>query len=104
MPDPEAFPPGAVSVDAGGITLTVWAQPRASCSEVVGWQQNAFKVRLAAPPVEGKANAECVALIAAFFGVPRRQVSLVQGQQGRHKKIRIEAPADLLLVALQKLS
>lgn len=73
----------------GGIRFAVRVQPRASCNEIVGWQGEALKVRLTAPPVEGKANQACLKFLADFFKVARRQVNLVGGLQSRQKIIEI---------------
>ena len=67
-------------------------QPGARRTEVAGLHGGALKVRLAAPPVEGKANAALRAFLAEAFGVPPRQVALVHGETARRKVVRIEAP------------
>lgn len=73
-----------------GCTLEVEVQPRASRTEVVGWREGRLRVRLAAPPVEGAANEALVALLADRLDLPKRQVTLVSGQTGRRKRLRIE--------------
>lgn len=97
VPSQSGLPEGVVVHDVEGLTLRVYVQPRASRSEVMGWQQDALKVRLCAPPVDGKANQACVELLAAFFGVPKRQIEILQGHQGRHKRVRIAAAPDVLM-------
>jgi len=52
-----------------------------------------LKVRLTAPPVDGKANAELLRFLAEAFGVPRRNVTLVRGETSRAKVVRIAHPA-----------
>ena len=52
-----------------------------------------LKIRLAAPPVDGKANAELRRYLADAFGVPLRGVTLVRGELSRQKTVRIDAPA-----------
>jgi hypothetical protein len=76
----------------GAITLTIHAQPGAKKTEVAGVHGAALKIRLAAPPVEGRANAELQRFLADAFGVPLRNVTLVRGETGRRKSLRIEAP------------
>lgn len=82
------------------LTLTLHVQPGAKRSEVSGLHGDALKIRLAAPPVEGQANEALQKFIAALFCVPRRQVSLKQGMQSRHKVIEVSGsqvnPEDLL--------
>ena len=82
------------SVD-GQVTLqlTLHVQPGASRTEVAGTHGDALKVRLAAPPVDGKANAELLRFLAEAFGVPRRNVTLVRGETSRAKVVRIAHPA-----------
>ena len=64
--------------------------PRASRSEVVGEHNGALRVRIAAPPVDGAANDELIRTLAKTFRVPRSAVSIIGGQNGRHKRVRIE--------------
>jgi uncharacterized protein (TIGR00251 family) len=71
------------------ITLTLHVQPGAKRTEVVGLHGAALKVKLAAPPVEGKANDALMRYLADYFAVPLRQVELKQGGQSRHKVIAI---------------
>jgi uncharacterized protein (TIGR00251 family) len=77
----------------GSITLTIHAQPGAKRTEVAGVHGAALKIRLAAPAVEGRANDALIAFLAASFGVPRRNVTLVRGGTGRRKTLRIASPA-----------
>jgi uncharacterized protein len=60
---------------------------------VAGVHGDAVKMRIAAPALEGKANAALLSFVAEIFGVPRKSVSLVRGVRGRRKTLRIEAPA-----------
>ena len=76
----------------GSITLTVHAQPGAKRTEVAGVHGDALKIRVASPPVEGKANEELRRFLADAFGVPVRNVALVRGETGRRKTLRIVAP------------
>jgi uncharacterized protein (TIGR00251 family) len=82
--------------EAGGagtaLVLSLHVQPGAARTEVAGLHGGALKIRLAAPPVDGKANAELVRFLAEAFGVPRRAVALVRGETSRQKTVRIDAP------------
>jgi len=71
------------------LTLTLHIQPGAKRSELAGLHGEALKIRLAAPPVEGRANEALLKFIAGLFDVPVRQVELKQGGQSRHKVIAI---------------
>jgi uncharacterized protein len=71
-------------------------QPRAKRSEVAGERAGAVLVRVAAPPVDGKANAALCALVAELAGVPRSAVTVLRGAGGRDKVLEvrgIEEPA-----------
>lgn len=71
------------------LTLTLHIQPGAKRSELAGLHGEALKIRLAAPPVEGRANEALLKFIAGLFAVPVRQVELKQGSQSRHKVVAI---------------
>lgn len=71
------------------LTLTLHIQPGAKRTEVAGLHGEALKIRLAAPPVEGRANEALLKFVAASFGVPLRQVELKQGGQSRHKVVAV---------------
>jgi len=76
----------------GSITLTIHAQPGAKRTEVAGLHGEALKIRVASPPVEGRANEELRRFLAEAFGVPQRNVTLVRGETGRRKTVRIASP------------
>lgn len=75
------------------LTLTLHIQPGASRTECAGVHGDAHRIRLAAPPVDGRANAALVAFLADAFGVRRRDVEIVSGSSARRKIVRISAPA-----------
>jgi len=66
--------------------------PGAKHSEVAGVYGDALKIRLAAPAVDGKANAALIALLADAFDVPERAVTLVRSATNRRKTVRIAMP------------
>ena len=70
--------------------LTVKVHPRAKRSALAGRIGDAWKLSLAAPPVDGKANEECVRYLAEFAGVPRSRVRIVMGLTSRVKVVEIE--------------
>ena len=84
------------------ITLTLHVQPGAKHSGIAGLHGEALKLRLAAPPVEGRANEALLKFIAELFGVPLRQVELRQGGRSRHKVVAITGsaldPESLILI------
>jgi uncharacterized protein (TIGR00251 family) len=82
--------------------LTVKVHPRAKRSAIAGRFGDAWKLDLAAPPVDGKANEECVRFFADLAGVPRSRVRIVLGAASRTKVIEIEGlPQDRLAKLLE---
>lgn len=77
--------------------LNVRVQPRASRTEFAGLHGERLRVRLNAPPVDGRANAALVEFIAEAFAVPRARVSIEHGLSSRDKRVRIQGPAPLPL-------
>jgi uncharacterized protein (TIGR00251 family) len=78
--------------EADAIVLTLHVQPGASRTEVVGVHGDALRIRLAAPPVDGKANVLLLRYLADAFGVPVRNVVLLRGESARRKLVRIASP------------
>jgi uncharacterized protein (TIGR00251 family) len=66
-------------------------QPGAKKTEWSGEHDGALKLRLAAPPVEGKANLALIAWLAKTLGLPQRALELAAGEKSRHKVILIHA-------------
>ena len=73
--------------------LTVKVHPRARRSAITGRFGDAWKLDLAAPPVDGKANQECIRFFAELAGVPRSRVRIVTGATGRMKVVEIDGVA-----------
>lgn len=69
--------------------IRVRVQPRASRDEIVGWREDTLRLRVSAPPLEGRANDAVVELIARTAGVARSAVSVVAGERGRDKLVRV---------------
>ena len=70
--------------------ITVKVQPRAKTTALAEKIGDAYKLRLAAPPVDGKANEACIRFFADRFGVPPSAVRIVQGLSTRMKVVEIE--------------
>jgi uncharacterized protein (TIGR00251 family) len=79
------------------LVLMLHVQPGAKRTEIAGahgeGMQTRLKIRLAAPPVDGRANAELLRYLADAFGVPLRQVALLRGETSRQKTVRVQRPA-----------
>jgi uncharacterized protein len=73
-----------------GIVLRIHVQPGAGRSAVVGRHGDALKVRVAAPPVEGRANDAARSLLADALGVSQDDVELTGGQSSRTKRFRLK--------------
>ncbi len=71
--------------------------PRARRSEIAGRRGDAILVRLAAPPVDGAANAALIAYLAERLDIPQRQIAIVRGAAARDKTVAIEGlmPAEI---------
>ncbi len=74
---------------AQGVRLRLRIQPRASRSEVAGLHGELLRIRLAAPPVDGAANAELVRFLAELLDVSQRSVSITAGHGGRQKTVTV---------------
>jgi uncharacterized protein (TIGR00251 family) len=70
-------------------TLNLHVQPGAKQTTVAGLHGGALKIRLAAQPIEGRANEALLRFLAKFFEVPLRNVTLKQGEQSRHKRVEV---------------
>ena len=70
--------------------LKVRVQPRASRSQVLGYDGQTVRVRVTAPPEDGKANDAVVALLAEALGVPRSRVRILRGHAARNKLVSVE--------------
>ena len=70
-----------------GIAFKVYIQPRASGNEIAGRWQDALKIRLTAPPADGKANQALLKFLAKQLGVPKSDLEILSGAASRSKKI-----------------
>jgi hypothetical protein len=72
------------------VILELHVQPGASRSEFAGRHGERIKIRLAAPALEGKANAALIEFLAGHYGVPKRNVRIAAGLKSRRKRVVIE--------------
>jgi uncharacterized protein (TIGR00251 family) len=72
-----------------GLLIDVRVQPKSSQNAVVGIHGEALKIKLNAPPVEGKANKALIQLMAKLLGCPKSAVEIVSGQAGRSKRLLV---------------
>jgi uncharacterized protein len=85
---------------AGALTIDILVQPRASKAGLGPVVGDRLRVSVTAPPVDGKANAAVIETVAAAFGVRRAAVTIVRGETGRRKTVRIEGATAKDLVRL----
>lgn len=75
--------------DPGSFVLAVRVQPRSSKEEVAGVAEGVVRIRLTAPPVEGKANEALVRFLSKALDIPKNRIELVAGDTGRNKLVRV---------------
>ena len=85
-----------------GVILPVRAVPRASKNEIQGVHGDALKVRLQAPPVEGKANQALILFLSEALDISRSQLSIASGETGRNKAVLITGITKAKLISLLK--
>jgi uncharacterized protein (TIGR00251 family) len=85
--------------EGGAAVLEILVQPRASRTRAVGEHDGRLKIQLAAPPVDGAANAALVEFLAVALGVRRADVVLVRGETGRRKTVRVAGVTAAAAVA-----
>lgn len=81
--------------DGDDLLLDCHLQPKASRDEFAWLHGGRLKIRISAPPLDGRANAQLLGFLADAFGVPRSQVELESGELNRHKRVRVRAPRRL---------
>jgi uncharacterized protein (TIGR00251 family) len=74
---------------AKGVTFKVRVQPRGKKNKVVGLLDDALKIKITAPPVDGAANAMCIKFLSSLLKVPKSALEIVSGQTSRIKMIRL---------------
>ncbi|MFO7155246.1 MAG: DUF167 domain-containing protein [Pseudomonadota bacterium] len=79
--------PGWLREVEGGVKVEILVQPRASRTRAVGEHDGRLKIQVAAPPVDGAANAELLSFLAERLKLPRRDLAIVAGETGRRKTI-----------------
>ena len=84
---------------ADGCVLDLSVVPGAKRTEAIGLHDGALRLRLAAPPVDGKANDALLAWLAQQLGVPRRELQLLRGASSRRKQVLLRAVGEAQLAA-----
>lgn len=81
-------------LDGDDLILLCHIQPGAKRSELAGEHGDRLKIRLQAPPVDGKANSALIKFLAKLFGVPRNAINIESGELSRQKRVRISNPVQ----------
>lgn len=74
--------------------IDVHVAPRSSRNSIEQQDLNTYKIKLTAPPVEGKANEQLVTILSECLGLPKQQIEIVGGSKSRHKLIKIRGLSD----------
>lgn len=96
---------GWYRVDArrNALCIDVHLQPNARSSEIAGLHGTALKVRVAAPPLDQRANAALIELLADRLGVAPSRLRIARGMKGRSKTVEVGEPDDEVLRRVQEL-
>jgi len=85
------------------IRITVHVQPNANQNKVVGFRDGVLQVRIAAPPIKGKANQELVKFLSTLLGVSKSSLSIEKGVTGKKKTVAVRGLGqDRVLRLLEK--
>ncbi|MCC1498279.1 DUF167 family protein [Alcanivorax sp. 1008] len=85
----------AIRRQANDWLLDCWLQPRGGRDAIIGLHDDAVKIRIGAPPVDGAANLALIRFIADEFGVSQSSVILESGQTSRRKRLRVRNASAL---------
>ena len=72
-----------------GVTFAIRVLPRSSKCELAGLQGDALKIRITAPPVEGRANEACIRFLASLFNVSKNRIAIEAGHKSKNKQVSI---------------
>jgi uncharacterized protein (TIGR00251 family) len=93
--------PGWYAWQGNNLLLSVSIQPRARQNDICGVHGDALKIRITAPPVDGKANAHLTAYLAELCQVSKSAVTVISGETSRHKRVRIQLQKPILPEAFE---
>jgi len=85
---------------AHGAVFEIWLQPRSSQRAIIGVHNGALKIKLTSPPVEGRANKECLQFVASILSVPASGVRILSGETSRRKRIFVPLSREQVLKAI----
>lgn len=73
-----------------GVSFSILLTPRASKTEIYGLQGGSIRIKVSSPPIENKANLECIELLAKVFNTAKSGVSILKGHRSRRKEVHIQ--------------
>ena len=76
-------------ITGNDIIIKVKIVPGSSKNKIIGVYNDALKITITAPPVEGKANVKCIAYLAKYFDVAKSKIEIISGQTSKNKLIKI---------------
>lgn len=85
-----------------GIILKVFVQPRSSKNMIAGILDNALKIKLTAPPVDGAANKMCIQHLAKWLKVPKSSIEIISGRSSRTKRFLVQFQNEKNTVSAEK--
>ncbi|MGM0418117.1 MAG: DUF167 domain-containing protein [Thermodesulfobacteriota bacterium] len=88
--------------EKNGISVNLYIQPKSSKNQISGIYNNACKIKIKAPPVDGAANKECIKYVSKLLNLPKSSVSIISGHTGKNKKIYIEKHKDQTVIDLRE--
>jgi uncharacterized protein (TIGR00251 family) len=87
--------------DRNVLCINVHVQPNARTTQACGLHGGALKVRLAAPPLDGRANALLIDFLEEKLGVPANRISIVRGQKSRDKLIEVSGASEAAVAVIR---
>lgn len=76
-------------ITGNDIIIKVKIVPGSSKNKIIGAYNDALKIAIAAPPVEGKANKKCITYLAKYFDVAKSKIEIISGKNSKNKLIKI---------------
>lgn len=73
-----------------GVEVAIYVQPNSSKTQVIGKHNGQLKIKIKAPPLDGKANTEVIEFFSKLLKIPKKRIHLLKGEKSREKKILIE--------------
>jgi len=77
------------------LTFNVFLQPQASRNALLGLHDNAVKIALTSPPVDGAANKQLILFLSTLFKVKKANIAIISGEKNRRKRVLVQQPLQL---------